>query len=365
MVDALGGVTVNNIAAGRRDRPPRARGQPAGVRDPAGAQAPQRIHRPRSPRSRETTSDYDRMQRQRCVIGSLARQTQPAEVLAAFPKLVKVLKRSVATDIPASRLPALIEAAGDQPVKVATVGFTPLTSNSGWSSGYPIPDVPKVQRTVRRMTSQAVVTTTTRPTPTGSARPRPPGPGQPQPLAAQAGLHLHSADPAGRLQAWTATAGRSRAARARARDRREQVLAPARQVVRRLVVQMVGSRHSSLSPPPPPSRPRRPGRARALPDQPRGQPSSHAFDLRRHQQRHRPGSIDRGVPVRMPRWVPACAAGRSRTGGSARPGRRPARRCGGPGPARSMARVPVGSAGRMRASFADAGPGARWRAATD
>ena len=70
------------------------------------------------------------------MIGSLARQTQPAEVLAAFPKLVKVLKRSVATDIPASRLPALIEAAGDQPVKVATVGFTPPTYNSGWSSGY-------------------------------------------------------------------------------------------------------------------------------------------------------------------------------------------------------------------------------------
>jgi hypothetical protein len=107
------------------------------------------------------------MQRQRCVIGSLARQTEPAEVLAAFPRLVKVLKRSVATDIPASRLPALIEAAGDQPVKVAAVGFTPPTYNSGWSSGYPIPDVPKIQRTVHRLTTQAVVTTTTRADPDG------------------------------------------------------------------------------------------------------------------------------------------------------------------------------------------------------
>jgi len=107
------------------------------------------------------------MQRQRCVIGSLARQTEPAEALAAFPKLVRVLKRSVATDIPASRLPALIEAAGDQPIKVAAVGFTPPTYNVGWSSGYPIPDVPKIQRAVRRMTSQAVVTTTTRADPDG------------------------------------------------------------------------------------------------------------------------------------------------------------------------------------------------------
>ena len=107
------------------------------------------------------------MQRQRCVIGSLARQTEPAEVLAAFPKLVRVLKRSVATDIPASRLPALIEAAGDKPVKVATVGFTPPTYNSGWSSGYPIPDVDKIQSAVRRMTRPAAVTTTTRADPDG------------------------------------------------------------------------------------------------------------------------------------------------------------------------------------------------------
>ena len=102
-------------------------------RSSRGASA-ERLHRPRLLPVAETTSDYDRLQRQRCVIGSLARQTQPAEVLAAFPKLVKVLKRSVATDIPASRLPALIEAAGDQPVKVATVGFTPPTYNS---AGHP------------------------------------------------------------------------------------------------------------------------------------------------------------------------------------------------------------------------------------
>jgi hypothetical protein len=73
----------------------------------------------------------------------------------------------VATDIPAGQLPSLIEAAGDQPVKVATVGFTPPTYNIGWSSGYPIPDVPKIQRTVHRLTRQ------TPPTPTTGAQPEP------------------------------------------------------------------------------------------------------------------------------------------------------------------------------------------------
>jgi polyisoprenyl-teichoic acid--peptidoglycan teichoic acid transferase len=164
VVDALGGVTVNNLKPLRIeiDRLGREGGQPAFEIQP-GRRRLNGFTALAYSRSRETTSDYDRMQRQRCVIGSLARQTEPAEVLTAFPKLVKVLKRSVATDIPASRLPALIDAAGDQPVKVATVGFTPPTYNSGWSSGYPIPNVPKIQSAVRRMTSQAGVTATTRP----------------------------------------------------------------------------------------------------------------------------------------------------------------------------------------------------------
>jgi anionic cell wall polymer biosynthesis LytR-Cps2A-Psr (LCP) family protein len=135
VVDALGGVTVNNLK-------------------------PLRIEIDRLGR--------EGSQRQRCVIGSLARQTEPAEVLAAFPKLVKVLKRSVATDIPASRLPTLLEAAGDKPIKVATIGFQPPTYNRGWSTGYPIPDVAKIQSAVRRMTRPAADTTaTTRADPAG------------------------------------------------------------------------------------------------------------------------------------------------------------------------------------------------------
>jgi len=179
VVDALGGVTVNNlkpldIEIDRLGRPgPR----PAFEIQPG----PRRLNGFTAlaySRSRETTSDYDRMQRQRCVIGSLARQTQPTELLAAFPKLVKVLKHSVATDIPANRLPALIEAAGDRPVKVATIGFTPPTYNSGWSSGYPIPDVDKIRRAVRRLTSPAPPTTSTTVSPDGlggsTATTRPP-----------------------------------------------------------------------------------------------------------------------------------------------------------------------------------------------
>jgi polyisoprenyl-teichoic acid--peptidoglycan teichoic acid transferase len=170
VVDALGGVTVNNlkplrIEIDRLGRP----GPHPGFELQPGRHKLNGYSALAYSRSRETTSDYDRMQRQRCVIGSLARQAQPAEVLAAFPRLVKVLKRSVATDIPASRLPSLIEAAGDHQVRVATVGFTPPNYNSGWSSGYPIPDVARIHSTVRRLTrpSQAGATATTRSDPDG------------------------------------------------------------------------------------------------------------------------------------------------------------------------------------------------------
>jgi LCP family protein required for cell wall assembly len=168
VVDALGGITINNrkplhIEVDRLGRPgphPAFELQPGRHRlDGFGALA--------YSRSRKTTSDYDRMQRQRCVIGSLARQTDPAELIAAFPRLVKVLKRSVATDISANRLPSLLQAAGDQPVKVATVGFTPPTYNVGWSSGYPIPNVHKIRSTVHRMTRPTDVTATTQANPDG------------------------------------------------------------------------------------------------------------------------------------------------------------------------------------------------------
>jgi polyisoprenyl-teichoic acid--peptidoglycan teichoic acid transferase len=194
VVDALGGITVNNLKPLRIeiDRLGRPGPHPAFELQP-GRHELNGYSALAYSRSRETTSDYDRMQRQRCVIGSLARQAEPTEVLAAFPRLVKVLKRSVATDVPASRLPGLIEAAGDQPVRVAAVGFTPPTYNSGWSSGYPIPDVAKIHSAVRRLTrpSQAGATATTRSEPDGlngvtgttrapstreggSSRPRPP-----------------------------------------------------------------------------------------------------------------------------------------------------------------------------------------------
>jgi len=151
IVDALGGVTVDvrkpiRVEVDRLGtRGPQSQYvMPVGRRKLDGFTALAYV------RSRKTTSDYDRMQRQRCVLGSLARQTDPAEVLRAFPRLANVVKRSVATDVPAGRLPALLEAVGGR-ARVSSIGLTPPTYAAGWSGGYPIPDVPRIQRTVRKL----------------------------------------------------------------------------------------------------------------------------------------------------------------------------------------------------------------------
>jgi polyisoprenyl-teichoic acid--peptidoglycan teichoic acid transferase len=152
IVDALGGVTVEVTKPIRVevDRLGTEGPQPAWV-IPPGPRKMGGFMALAYARSRKTTSDYDRMQRQRCLLSSLARQTDPAEVLRAFPKLVGVVKRSVATDIPASRLPALLEAVGGQRARVSSIGLTPPTYTVGYSGGYPIPNVPLIQRTVRKL----------------------------------------------------------------------------------------------------------------------------------------------------------------------------------------------------------------------
>jgi LCP family protein required for cell wall assembly len=50
-------------------------------------------------RSRSDSSDYDRMQRQRCVISALSQQTNPAKLAQGFPELAKTIQKDVSTSI--------------------------------------------------------------------------------------------------------------------------------------------------------------------------------------------------------------------------------------------------------------------------
>ena len=59
-------------------------------------------------RSREGSDDYDRMRRQRCMVGALLDQSNPVRLVANYPKLAQVLKDNLQTDVPQSDLSAWV-----------------------------------------------------------------------------------------------------------------------------------------------------------------------------------------------------------------------------------------------------------------
>lgn len=73
-------------------------------------------------RSRHTTSDYDRMQRQREVQNAILQQVEPANVLTRFREIASAGEKLVKTDIPSGMLSTYVDLA----LKAKTNGITPL-----------------------------------------------------------------------------------------------------------------------------------------------------------------------------------------------------------------------------------------------
>jgi polyisoprenyl-teichoic acid--peptidoglycan teichoic acid transferase len=111
LVDALGGVTI-------RVTEPLPIGQSGqvlapGLRKLDGYQALWYA------RSRSGSSDYARMSRQRCVLGAILREADPATVLSNFTELAAASTSIITTDIPQAELPELVDLAWrakDRPV---------------------------------------------------------------------------------------------------------------------------------------------------------------------------------------------------------------------------------------------------------
>lgn len=73
-------------------------------------------------RSRHTTSDYDRMQRQREVQNAILQQVEPANVLTRFREIASAGEKLVKTDIPSGMLSTYVDLA----LKAKAKGITPL-----------------------------------------------------------------------------------------------------------------------------------------------------------------------------------------------------------------------------------------------
>lgn len=112
-------------------------------------------------RSRRDGTDYDRMLRQRCLIGAMVQQAGPTTVLRHFQELSSATKKLASTDIPRGVLPDLVSL-GDKMhggAAIRSVAFVPPVISTG------DPDYAKI----RRLAKAAITPATPAPAPTGGA----------------------------------------------------------------------------------------------------------------------------------------------------------------------------------------------------
>jgi polyisoprenyl-teichoic acid--peptidoglycan teichoic acid transferase len=109
MIDALGGIRLNINAyipiGGNTDRgiPPKDYLEPGSNQKLNGFRALWYA------RGRYGSSDFDRMDRQRCVINAIIKQANPTNMLARYEDVVKAGKQLVYTDMPREVLPLMVD----------------------------------------------------------------------------------------------------------------------------------------------------------------------------------------------------------------------------------------------------------------
>ena len=130
LIDALGGVDINVVERLPEGGGPQYEGQPAEDWATGWIEAGQQHMDGETAqwyaRSRYTTSDYDRMRRQRELQEAILAQFTPENVLTRFQEVAKAGTAIVETDIPQSLLPTFLDLAvlaKDQPV--TSVELTP------------------------------------------------------------------------------------------------------------------------------------------------------------------------------------------------------------------------------------------------
>lgn len=103
-------------------------------------------------RARYGSSDYARMARQRCILASLATQTDPLELLTRLGDVLSVVEENVTTDLPLDQVPDLVRLLLEIDGRRMTVIGFDSTWSLGWTdTGNPIPDVKRIRETVRQI----------------------------------------------------------------------------------------------------------------------------------------------------------------------------------------------------------------------
>ena len=121
-------------------------------------------------RGRYGLDDYKRMERQRCVINAVVKQTTPQAVLANFQQIAAAGEKTIQTDVPGSLLPDLLDLGMKvKETKLRSVVFTPgIAGFQSYTPNWPAVRT-RVQKALKE-TAKGVQPSAT-PTPTSSASP--------------------------------------------------------------------------------------------------------------------------------------------------------------------------------------------------
>ncbi|MEV4468420.1 LCP family protein [Nonomuraea sp. NPDC049504] len=126
LIDAIGGITITveqDVVFGKYNEGL----VKAGTRRLKGADAMWYA------RSRTFSDDYTRMRRQRCVIGALLDQADPATILTRFNQVARATKNLIRTDIPQPMLQHLVPLALKvKNAEVTSLQFVPPLINTGY-----------------------------------------------------------------------------------------------------------------------------------------------------------------------------------------------------------------------------------------
>jgi len=172
-VDAIGGVTINAKSkipvGGHGNRGDADYSAPTSWIKP-GVQRMDGYHALWYARSRQFTSDFDRMGRQRCVIGAVVGQANPAALALGFADILRTLQKNFLTSIPTNQLNAWVTLAlRVKKSKITSLAFTDAVINTVH------PNVTKMHRLVQNAINPPT------PTPTAASPSTSTSPTKPKP----------------------------------------------------------------------------------------------------------------------------------------------------------------------------------------
>lgn len=173
LVDAMGGVDINvrerTPIGGRRDRNDEI--VPGSITGWIEA-GPQHLNGYQAmwySRSRVLNNDFNRMARQRCMVGALVKQVNPTVMLERYPALAKVAREHIYTDVPAEHLQAWAELVSR--MQKGTIRSLPFTNKIVKVVD---PDWAHIRQVVQQAISpNPVEGTPAPPAPTGTTSPSP------------------------------------------------------------------------------------------------------------------------------------------------------------------------------------------------